>query len=104
MELYTLVRCMPLHSYFPICMCAVSDMAVFCSLISCSPNMLRRYFINDFEVAPVVPQLFLHSACTVLLLLLLRAPSIVRVIKPRRMRRAGHVVRMGRGDACIGFW
>jgi hypothetical protein len=30
--------------------------------------------------------------------------NIVRVIKSRRMRWAGHVARMGRGDACTGFW
>jgi hypothetical protein len=29
---------------------------------------------------------------------------IVRVIKSRRMRWAWHVVRMGRREACIGFW
>jgi hypothetical protein len=28
----------------------------------------------------------------------------VRVIKSGRMRWAGHVVCMGRGEACIGFW
>jgi hypothetical protein len=32
------------------------------------------------------------------------SPNIVRVIKSRRMRWAGHVARMGRGEACIGFW
>jgi hypothetical protein len=32
------------------------------------------------------------------------SPTIVRVIKSRRMRWAGHVVRMGRGEACTGFW
>jgi hypothetical protein len=31
------------------------------------------------------------------------SPTIVRVIKSRRMRRAGHVVRMGKGEACIGL-
>jgi hypothetical protein len=30
--------------------------------------------------------------------------TIVRVIKSRRMRWAGHVARMGRGEACTGFW
>jgi hypothetical protein len=30
--------------------------------------------------------------------------KIVRVIKERIMRWAGHVVRMGRREACIGFW
>jgi hypothetical protein len=32
------------------------------------------------------------------------SPTIVRVIKSRRMRCAGHVARMGRGEACTGFW
>jgi hypothetical protein len=32
------------------------------------------------------------------------SPNIVRVITPRRMRWAGHVARMGRRGACIGFW
>jgi hypothetical protein len=30
--------------------------------------------------------------------------NIVRVIKSRRMRWAGHVARMGRREVCIGFW
>jgi hypothetical protein len=32
------------------------------------------------------------------------SPNIVRVIKSRRMRFAGHVAWMGRGEACTGFW
>jgi hypothetical protein len=32
------------------------------------------------------------------------SPSIVRIIKPRRMRLAGHVARMGRRGVHIGFW
>jgi hypothetical protein len=32
------------------------------------------------------------------------SPNIVRVIKSRRMRLAEYVARMGRGEACIGFW
>jgi hypothetical protein len=32
------------------------------------------------------------------------SPNIVRVIKSRRMRWAGHVARIGRKEACIGFW
>jgi hypothetical protein len=32
------------------------------------------------------------------------SPNIVRGIKSRRMRWAGHVARMGRREACIGFW
>jgi hypothetical protein len=32
------------------------------------------------------------------------SPNIVRVIKSRRMRWAGHVARMGRGDVFTLFW
>jgi hypothetical protein len=32
------------------------------------------------------------------------SPTIVRVIKSRRMRWAWHVARMGRGETCTGFW
>jgi len=36
--------------------CAVSNMAVFCSsLTSCFPGMLLTYFLNDFEIVPVAP-------------------------------------------------
>jgi hypothetical protein len=30
--------------------------------------------------------------------------TILRVIKSRRMRWAGHVAQMERGQACTGFW
>jgi hypothetical protein len=32
------------------------------------------------------------------------SPNIIRVIKSRRMRWAGHVARMGRGEVLTGFW
>jgi len=32
------------------------------------------------------------------------SPNIVRVIKSRRMRWAGHVARMGVERGCIGSW
>jgi hypothetical protein len=32
------------------------------------------------------------------------SPSIIRIIKSRRMRWAGHVARMGRRGTCIGYW
>jgi hypothetical protein len=32
------------------------------------------------------------------------SPNIVRVIKSRRMRWAGHVARMGREEVLTGFW
>jgi len=36
-------------------MCTVPNMAAFCSsLTSCFPGMLLKYFLNDFEIVPVV--------------------------------------------------
>jgi hypothetical protein len=32
------------------------------------------------------------------------SPTIVRVIKSRRMRWAGYAGRMGREETCTGFW
>ena len=32
------------------------------------------------------------------------SPNIVRVIKSRRMRWAGHVARVGEVSGCIGSW
>ena len=32
------------------------------------------------------------------------SPNIVREIKSRGMGWAGHVARMGRGEACTGIW
>jgi hypothetical protein len=32
------------------------------------------------------------------------SPNIIRVIEWRRMRRAGHVARMGRREVHTGFW
>jgi hypothetical protein len=32
------------------------------------------------------------------------SPNIVRVIQSKRMRWAGHVARMGRGEVSTGFW
>jgi hypothetical protein len=32
------------------------------------------------------------------------SPSIIRIIKSRRMRWAGHVARMGRRETRIGYW
>jgi hypothetical protein len=31
-------------------------------------------------------------------------PNIIRMIKSRRMRWAGHVARMGRRGVLIGYW
>jgi hypothetical protein len=32
------------------------------------------------------------------------SPSIIRIIKSRSMRWAGHVARMGGRGTCIGYW
>jgi hypothetical protein len=32
------------------------------------------------------------------------SPTLVRVIKSRRMRWVGHVAQMRRGEVCTGFW
>jgi hypothetical protein len=32
------------------------------------------------------------------------SPSIIGIIKSRRMKWAGHVARMGRRGMCIGYW
>jgi hypothetical protein len=32
------------------------------------------------------------------------SPNIVRLTKSRRMRWAGHMARMGRGEMLTGFW
>ena len=55
---------------------AVPNMAVFCSyFISCFPDVLLSYFLNDFKMAPFAPINFginfffpLHISCTSLLM------------------------------------
>jgi hypothetical protein len=37
----------------------------------------------------------LHNVCS--------SPSIIRIIKSRRMRWAGHVARMGGRETCLGY-
>jgi len=66
----------PLYFYISTfrSMCAVPNMAVFCSsLTSCFSVMLLKYFLNDFEIVPVAPIItgitfVLHSTCAVFLL------------------------------------
>ena len=57
-------------------MCAVTNMAVFCSsLTSWFPGMLLTYFLNVFDIDPVVPIItgitFVFTLLLLLLLLLL---------------------------------
>ena len=57
-------------------MCAVPNMAVFCSsLISCFPGMLLRYFLDDFEIVPAVS---IIADITSVLTFHMRCISIVR--------------------------
>ena len=52
-------------------MCAVPNMAVFCSsLTSWFPGMSLTYFLNDLEMVPVAP-IITGITLTLLLLLLL---------------------------------
>jgi hypothetical protein len=63
-------------------MCAVPNMAVFCSsLASLFPGMVLTYFLNDFEMVPVAPIItgitlvstfYIRCLLILLLLLLLR--------------------------------
>ena len=57
-------------------MCAVPNMAVFCSsLTSCFPGMLLKYFLNDFEIAPVAS---IITGITFVFTFHMRCISIVR--------------------------
>jgi hypothetical protein len=72
----------PLYLYISTfrSMCAVPNMAVFCSsLTSRFPGTLLTHFLNDFEMASVAPVItgftFAFTLLLLLLLLLLRKPS-----------------------------
>jgi hypothetical protein len=59
-------------------MCAVPNMAVFCSsLTSWCPGMLLTYFLNDFEIVPVAP---IITGITFVIIFHMRCISIVRLL------------------------
>ena len=65
-----------LHQYFPQYLCAVPNMAVFCSsFTSCFPGMLLTYFLNDYEIVPVAP---LITGITFVFTFHMRCISVVR--------------------------
>ena len=44
--------------------CTVPNMTLFCrSIMSCFPGILLRYFLNDFEIVPVVPYYYWYHFC-----------------------------------------
>ena len=57
--------------------CAVPNMAVFCTVNSCFPDMLLTYFLNDFEIVPVAP---IITDITFVFTFHMRRISIVRSI------------------------
>jgi hypothetical protein len=63
-----------------------------------SIKQLTKYlkFHADFGVVSTVWNEELHN--------LYSSPSIIRMIKSRRMRWAGHVARFGRRGMLIGYW
>jgi len=68
----------PLHLYVSTfrSMCAVPNMAVLCSsLTSWFPGMLLTYFLNDFEMVPVTPNI---TGITFVFTFHVRCISIVR--------------------------
>ena len=74
-------------------MCAVPNMAVFCSsLTSWFPGMLLTYFLNVFEIVPVAPIITgitfvftFHMRCLLLLLLLLLFIVISQCMLPNML-------------------
>jgi hypothetical protein len=80
---YTFILALQHISTFRI-MCAVSNMAVFCSsFISWFPCMVLRYCTNDSEMVPVAPIItsitlvLLHSTSSVILYILDFFPLII---------------------------
>jgi hypothetical protein len=51
---------------------------------------------------PIIAFLLSTFMCEIIYLYC--SPTIVRVMKSRGIRWAGHVARMGRGEVCAGFW
>jgi hypothetical protein len=88
----------------PLCFCYTGTSTV-------SPASFSRTFEMSY-ITPIVQvwSLLLLLFCFVLfqhneeLHDLYSSPSIIRIIKSRRMRWAGHVERMGEKGRCIGYW
>jgi hypothetical protein len=70
-------------------MCAVSNMAVFCSsLTPWIPGTLLRYFLNYFEMVPVAP---IITGITFVFTFHMRCISIVRSLYSKLSRLLNHI-------------
>jgi hypothetical protein len=74
-----------------------------CSIVIKQPKYASKkyqYFINTFLDLPqhVSASHCRHQGVVV------TSEATVWVMKSRRIRWAGHVARMGKGEACTGFW
>jgi len=74
-----------LYFYFPKCVCAVPNMAVFWSyLTSCFHGMLLTYFLNDFEIVPVAPIItgitFFYIQHIIIIIIIIITTAIVVVV------------------------
>ena len=55
-------------------MCAVPNMAVFCSsFTSCFPGMLLTYFLSEFEIVPVAPIIYYWYHIIIIIIIIIRA-------------------------------
>ena len=53
-------------------MCAVPNMAVFCSsLTSWFPGMLLTYFLNEFEISPSRPYYYWYHLCFYIIIIVI---------------------------------
>ena len=67
-----------------------------------SDHMFRPSFLSHHQVVCLIQGDY--TICDIKLNDFYSSPNIVPVIKSRRMRRAGHVARMGEERGCIGSW
>jgi ribosomal protein L28 len=69
--------------------------AELCAIENAMKQMIYRPNINKKKIVVLVDSK-LHN--------LYSSPNIIRMIKSRSMRWAGHVARMGRRGMHIGYW
>ena len=76
-----------------MCVCVIICVRILLSLGTCSNKNTHIYIYN-----------YICQSTAIELNDLYCSPNIVRVIKSRRMRWAGHVARMGEVGGCVGSW